>query len=172
MRDARAKRRSEHFPLETAEGTNSPRSAANSFISPGASARLNGVSIHALLAQDAVLLQRSQRSLPACPRFPEGNKRASFQRLPSGILRGAVQPGIAGGRSDDCAGTGAALGGSKRHPETARHPVKVAHQLRFDALGQEVGHCKSEFIPRLEMPIYGYAIIRQLDEHRRAVERH
>ena len=32
-----------------------------------------------------MLLQRSQRSLPACPRFPEGNKRASFQRLPSGF---------------------------------------------------------------------------------------
>src|SRR5215471_10428349 len=67
MRDARAKRRSKYFPLETAEGTNSPRCAANSFISPRPSARLNGVSIHALLAHDAVLLQRSQRSLPACP---------------------------------------------------------------------------------------------------------
>jgi len=105
------------------------------------------------------------------PAVSRGKQAGQFPAPAIGILRGAVQPGIAGGRSDDCAGTGAALGGSKRHPETARHPVKVAHQLRFDALGQEVGHCKSEFTPRLEMPIYGYAIIRQLDEHRRAVER-
>ena len=43
MRDARAKGRSEHFPLETAGGTNPPGSAANSFIPAGASACLNGV---------------------------------------------------------------------------------------------------------------------------------
>src|SRR5215510_1736462 len=97
MRDARAKRRSEHFPLETAEGTNSPRSAANTFISPGASAHL---------------------------------RETSGRRF-------------------------------QRHG----HPMKVAHWLRFDPLGQVVGeNCKSEFIPRLEMPTYGYAVIR---EHRK-----
>src|SRR5262245_36719214 len=125
MRDARAKRRSEHFPLETAEGTNSPRSAANSFISPGASARLNGVSIHALLGRTPC--GKITTLLARVPAVSRRRQAATFPAPAIGILRGAVQPGIAGGRSDDCAGARAALGEVRAILKGHGHPVKVAH---------------------------------------------
>src|SRR5262245_61313842 len=74
MCDARAKRRSEHFPLETAEGTNSPRSAANSFISPGASARLAGLTLK---------IDRTDRMEPA--------SACSFCLLAAGVDSSSVE---------------------------------------------------------------------------------